>query len=138
MRDSLYDEVLAREALPTASRTANAAVNGTTVDKSVFNNFFRVVSFVIQAGTLTDGTTTVTMEDSDNGSSWAVVTDTSYVQGTIPVIASTADNALFEFAYIGPKRYVRIVATQASATSGGVMGAIALLAQPRRYPVARS
>ncbi len=137
MRDSLYDEVLAREALPVLLRTANATVNGTTVDKSVFNNMFKVVSFVVQAGTLVDGTTTITMEDSDNGSSWATA-DSSYVQGTLPVIASTADNAIYEFAYLGPKRYVRIVATQASATSGGTMGAIALLGQARRTPVARS
>lgn len=137
MRDSLFDEMLAREALPIALRSSNAATNGTTIDKSVFNNFFRVVSFVVQTGTLTDGTMTITMEDSDNGSSWATA-DSSYVQGTLPVIAATADNSVFEFAYIGPKRYVRIVGTLASATTGGTMGAIALLAQPRRYPVARS
>lgn len=133
MRDSLYDSVVVRPALAIATRTANAAVNGLSVDKSYANNFFKVVLFSIHTGTLTDGTTTITMEDSDNGSAWSAA-DSSYIQGTLPVIASTDDDKTYQVAYNGPKRYVRIVATQASATSGGTLGATAILGMPRRYP----
>lgn len=137
MRDSLYDDTLTRIALPVVARTANAAVNGTTVDKNVFNNQFRVCMFTVVTGTITDGTVAYTIEDSDNGSAWAAA-DSSYIQGTLPSTTATDDDKTFDVGYAGPKRYVRIVATQAAATTGGITGAIAVLSSPRRTPIARS
>lgn len=136
MRDSLYDSAITRPAIPFLARTANAATTGTTVDKSYQSNFFKLVMFTFITGTITDGTVALTMEDSDNGSAWAAA-DASYIQGTLITTALTDDDKTFDVAYVGPKRYVRLIATQATATSGGIWGAIAILSSPRRTPVIR-
>jgi hypothetical protein len=54
----------------------------------------------------------------------------------LPTTTATDDDKVFDVGYTGPQRYVRLVATQSAATSGGVSGAIAILAQSRRTPVA--
>lgn len=134
MRDSLYDDTVGRPALATVTRTANSAVNGLTIDKNYQNNRFRAVMFLILTGTVTDGTTTFTMQDSDDGSSWANVSAT-YVQGTLPVVGSANDDTTYEIGYTGDKRYVRLVATQAGATAGATIGAVAIMSSARKTPV---
>lgn len=134
MRDSLYDSVVTRPALAIATRTANTAVNGITVDKMYQNNMFRTVMFSVFTGTLTDGSTAVTMQDSPDNSSWSTAA-TSDVQGTLPSITSSDDDKVYDVGYTGPQRYVRLVFTQSGATSGGTMGAIAIMSQARRTPV---
>lgn len=134
VRDSLYDSTVTRIAIPVASRTANATVNGTTVDKQYQNNFFRVVMFSIVTGTVTDGSVAYAMEDSPDNSAWTAVSS-SYIQGSLPTTVSTDDDKVFDVGYIGPQRYVRLTATQSGATTGGVSGAIAIMSQPRRTPV---
>lgn len=134
MRDSLYDDTVARSALAIATRTANSAVNGLAVDKNYQNNRFRAVMFVIQTGTVTDGTTTFTMQDSDDASSWSGV-NSLYVQGTLPVVGSAHDDTTYEIGYTGDRRYVRLVATQAGATSGATIGAVAIMSSARKTPV---
>src|ERR1041384_1554972 len=104
MRDALYDSAITRPALPIAVRT-NGGVNGTTVDKNYQNNQFRVVMFSILTGTLTDGTVVITMQDSPDNSAWNAV-DPSYVQGSLPTIASTDDDKVYDIGYVGPQRYV--------------------------------
>lgn len=137
MRSTLYTNSLVRVALPSAART-NGTVNGTTVDLGVFGNDFKSVLFVVQTGTITDGSHAISVQDSPDGSAWAAV-DTSQIQGTAPTIISTSDDTLFEVGYIpGTKQYVRIVATTSGATTGGVFAAVAVLGEPSSRPVARS
>lgn len=134
MRDSLYDDTVARSALAIATRTANTPVNGLTIDKNYQNNRFRSVMFIVQTGIITDGTTTFTMQDSDDASSWSNV-NASYVQGTLPVVGSAHDDVTYEIGYTGDKRYVRLVATQAGATAGATIGAVAIMSSARKTPV---
>jgi hypothetical protein len=135
MKDQLYDSVVTRVAIPNASRTANTAVNGTTVDKQYNGNMFRQVMFSIFTGTVTDGTVAYTMQDSPDNSAWTAVA-AEFVQGTLPTTTATDDDKVFDVGYSGYQRYVRLVATQSGATTGGVSGAIAIMASPRRTPVA--
>lgn len=135
MRRSVYSANLARVALPVAARTATTA--GTTVDRHVFNNAFRSVMFVIHTGTITDGTHTVAVEDSADGTTWAAA-DASNLHGSAPAITSSNDDTVFEVGYNGPKRYVRLNVTVASATTGGIYGAVAVMSGGRSTPVARS
>jgi hypothetical protein len=132
MRRSVYNEAVARPALAVAART-NGAANGLTVDKMYNNNAFRSAMFIVQTGTLTDGSVAVTLQDSPDNSTWTAV-DASYVQGALPTIASTDDDKVFEVGYTGPQRYVRIVATTSGATTGGTFGATCLLWGARRRP----
>lgn len=137
MRSTLYSHSLVRVALTSATRT-NGAVNGTTVDLGVFGNDFRTVLFVVQTGTVTDGTHAITVQDSPDGSAWAAV-DAAYLQGALPTITGTDDDAVFQFGYIaGTKQFVRLVATTSSATTGGVFSAVAVLGAASSSPVARS
>lgn len=132
MRRSVYNEGVARPALAVATRT-NGAVNGLTIDKMYQNNAFRACMFIVHTGTMTDGTVAVTMQDSPDNSTWTAV-DSSYIQGSLPSVANTDDDKVFEVGYVGPQRYVRIVATTSGATSGGTFGATCYLWGARRRP----
>lgn len=128
MRDTLYPKILSRLALPIAGRTANAGVNGSAIDLEQFGNRFSTVLFVVTTGTVTDGSTAVTLQESADSSSWSNVA-TTYVQGSLPTVTATDDDTTFSVGYIPHGvRYVRLVATQSGATSGGTLGAVALCA----------
>ncbi|WP_280371158.1 hypothetical protein [Nocardia wallacei] len=128
MRETLYSKALPRVALATASRTANAAVNGAAIDLEQFGNRFSTVLFIVQAGTVTDGSTAVTLQESADNSSWTTVA-ADHRQGSLPTITDTDDDKVFSVGYVPHGlRYVRIVATQSGATAGAVLGAVALCA----------
>ena len=134
---TLYDSSLARVALASAART-NGTANGTTVDLGVFGNDFRTVMFVVVTGTITDGTHTVSMQDSPDGTTWTAVA-ANRVQGSLPTIAAADDDTVFSFGYTaGTQQYVRLVVVTAGATTGGVFSAMAILSGGNISPVARS
>lgn len=135
MKASLYNEVLVRQSLTQATRSANTAVNGTTVDRAQYLNHCRSAMVVVQTGAVTDGSHAVILEESDNGSDWSTATD---LQGSAPTLTSSDDNVIKEFGYTGSKRYLRVTVTTSGATSGGVFGAVILLGFPRRKPIARA
>jgi hypothetical protein len=134
MRRSVYSECVARPALAVATRT-NGTANGLTVDRHYNNNAFRSAMFVIHTGTLTDGSVAITMQDSPDNSTWTAV-DTASLQGSLPTIALTDDDKTFEVGYVGPQRYVRIVATTSGASTGGTFGATCVMSGARRRPAA--
>ncbi|SDP60778.1 hypothetical protein SAMN04487905_10626 [Actinopolyspora xinjiangensis] len=138
MRETVYNSSLAQQALTIASRSSATTVNGATVDRHVLDNAFRSVAFHIHAGTITDGTHTFAVEDSDDGSSWSAA-DTAHLQGSAPELDSTSSDTVHEVGYVGPARYVRVsVTVGGSLTSGGTYGATAVLTGGRREPVLRS
>lgn len=129
-RNNLRNNLLAKLALAPALRTTSA--NGVTIDRAEDDCFFQDALFAIQSGAITDGTHTVSFEDSDDGSTWAA---TTALQGTPPAIGSSNDNVQYAIAYTGLKRYVRVVVTAAGTTTGGIVGATAILGNPRSAPV---
>jgi hypothetical protein len=132
MRTSIYRKSKSVRALPTALRNANAAVNGDTIDRyQTTGPEYRTVLFVLQSGTLTDGSVVWSVEDSDDGSTWGAPA-TGNIQGTAPTWAATVDDTTADVGYSGAKRYCRIVATQSGATTGGTYGAAAVLYGTRR------
>ncbi|WP_330253136.1 hypothetical protein OG874_00525 [Nocardia sp. NBC_00565] len=138
MRETLYVKTLVRVALPATVLDDDEATNGTTVDLGVFGNDFRTVMFVVQTGTVTDGTHAFTLEESVNGTDWTAV-PAARVQGVLPTVAAAHDDAVFSFGYIpSTQQYVRCVVTSASTTTGGVIGAVAVCSEGSNSPVARS
>lgn len=133
---SLYSQTLTRIALTSAARI-NGTANGTTVDLGVFGNNCRTLMFCVTTATVTDGSHALTLEHSDNGSAWSAV-DAGNVQGTLPTITGTNDDAVFEFGLKPEKRYARIVATTSGATTGGIFSAVALMSHGGNNPVARA
>lgn len=134
-RRSVYTTVTARASLHPAARTATA--NGTGVDRNVGADMHRTAMVLVSTGTITDGTHTISVEDSDDNSDFDAVAD-QFLQGTEPAIAAADDNKLFYIGYIGSRRYLRVVTTVAGATTGGVYGAAVLLGEPRRGPVSHT
>lgn len=138
MRSTLYTQTHVVPVLDPASRTANATVNGATVDTGLFANDFRTVLFVISTGAITDGSHAFAVQDSADGSSWAAA-DTSLIQGTAPTVVAADDNKVFYLGYIvGTRQYVRLTVTTSASTSGGIFGAVAVLGAASSSPVTRS
>lgn len=59
----------------------------------------------------TGGTVDVKLQESDSGSTWTDVTSGAFTQ-----VTTANDNATYEKAYTGTKRYLRVVATVGTAT----------------------
>lgn len=78
---------------------------GDSIDPTAINGGNNGLCFVVDVGTVTDGTHTITLEDSiDNGSTWNTVT-TPYLQtpsGQSNVVTSaTAAKTILKFGYLG-------------------------------------
>lgn len=138
MRDSLYDDTAVRVSLLPDVRAANGAVNGTAVDMAGSRNNFRVALLVVLAGTVTDGTHTVTLQASDDGATgWAVVPPEDR-EGSIPAITAANDLAAYRMGYVGGKRFLRAVITTSGAPAtpvGGVIGAVILMSAGSGRPI---
>ena len=139
MRTTVYNNVLVQQSVTQANRT-NGTVNGTAVDlwsNSVGRQKFCTALAIVQTGTITDGTHTVEVQESDDNSSFAAVADAD-LQGTEPAVVAANDNVVYEIGYRGAKRYLRVVVVTTGATTGGTFGAVLVLGTPRRLPVAHS
>ncbi|GIJ51315.1 hypothetical protein Val02_82010 [Virgisporangium aliadipatigenens] len=133
MRDS-YANLLPVTSINPAARTAT--INGSTVDRYASGAMYQDALIIVHTGTITDGTHTITVEESDDNSAWATATS---LVGTAPVIDNTGDNnKCFAVRYTGMKRYVRVRSAVAGATTGGVYGATVLLSDPRVMPAVQA
>ncbi|MFJ7049043.1 hypothetical protein ACIQVC_37395 [Streptomyces sp. NPDC101112] len=136
MKDA-YNNLLVKASLaPAAARTASA--NGTAVDRAEDSSMYQDALVVIAVGTVTDGTHTFEVQDSDDNSSWAAV-DSAYLQGSEPAVTSSTDETVYEIGYKGIKRYLRVITTvTGSPATGGLYSALVVLANPRVAPVVRN
>ncbi|MFF4417489.1 hypothetical protein ACFYY8_33610 [Streptosporangium sp. NPDC001559] len=126
MRQTVYNSVKVVQVIAPGAQRTNGAVNGTAVDRLQAGVWFRSAMIVVHSGAITDGTHTVTVEESDNGTDWTAVA-TADLQGAPPAIGGSDDNKLWEIGYVGSKRYIRPVLTTATATTGGYVDALVLL-----------
>jgi len=120
--------------VPAAVKTANAVTTGATIDSAGLES----VEHVMQTGVITDGTFTpaVFAGDESNMSDEAAVTSADELIGTIAdaTFAATDGSKTKKIGYRGPKRYSRLKVTQASATTGGYISAVAILGDARSQP----
>jgi hypothetical protein len=137
MRHSLYNVALTKSTiLPAAARTASTT--GTAVDRMTDEGGFRSALVVVHAGVVTDGTHTVEVQDSPNGSDWTAVAN-EFLQGSEPALTSANDERIHEIGYTGHQRYLRAVITASgSPATGAVYSAVILLGWPRRMPPSRA
>ncbi|MEV4173988.1 hypothetical protein [Nonomuraea sp. NPDC049709] len=135
MKD-LYSNVLLKQSLLPATRT-NGTVNGSVVDRKEDGCDFQAALVLVTAGTITDGTHTIEVQDSDDGTNFTAVAD-AFLQGTEPAIVAADDNKDYAIGYLGLKRYLRVAVTTAGATTGGLFGAAVLLGSPAVAPVVRN
>jgi hypothetical protein len=130
----LKNSIKVDKALNIGAISSNTTTAGTAIDLTGYNS----LTFVIQSGTLTDGTYTPKIEESSDNSTFTEVTDTTKLLGTIAgaTFASTDDNAVKTIGYIGNKPYVKLSIVSTSVTSGGTLGATAIKGHPVNSPIA--
>lgn len=116
-----------------ASAAKTAAFQGITVDAKGFG----ALLFALLAGTVTDGSTEVGAEYSDDGATWTDVPAAEII-GTKPTFttAPADDNAAKQFGVVVRHRYYRLDATVAGASTGLVIGGVAILGSPLYAPPA--
>lgn len=118
-------------ALASAAKTAD--FTGLTVDARGYD----ALTFAAQTATVTDGATTVGAEYSDDDATWADVPDSEII-GTKPTFGTSAadDNTVKQFGVVVRHRYYRLDAAVVGATTGLVIGAVAILGHPSTAPTA--
>lgn len=121
-----------KPSLNPAARVTGTA-NGTSVDVSGFDTVTAYASF----GTWTNGSHTVTVEESDTGSgSWTTVAAGSRIGSFTVVTDATTDNTVQEVALINTKRYLRGVIVTAAGAAGTLCAVNFLCGTPNMAPVA--
>lgn len=110
--------------------TTNTTTAGSAVDTADFNGG---VNIVFQAGTLTDGTYTPYITESDDNVTYTAVADEylvaqdpSNVGALAPEAqaALTVSNTVSKIGYVGYKRYIKAALVSTGVTSGGTLGAV--------------
>lgn len=124
-RKDLNKDLATATSFAPAVRTATA--NGTGVDLQGFGS----AMIVWNVGTITDGTHTPTIEESDNNSSFTAVAAAD-LSGTLAALASNTNQ---EIGYLGRKRYIRAVITvTGSPSTGGAYAALVVRGNAKSLP----
>ena len=106
----------------------DGTANGASADLRGFES--AVVAFVV--ATVTDGTHTPTVEDSDDNSAWGAVAAAD-LSGTLAALASDVNQRV---GYRGAKRYIRAVLTTTGSTTGAAASAVIIRGAAAQRPVA--
>lgn len=113
---------------PDGNRTTD--VTGSSVDLQGADSAAAIVHY----GTITDGTFTAKLQESDSsGSGFSDVTSADLVQSFADA-TSTESNSTQQVSYIGNKRYIRVVVTQTGTSTGGKLSAVVAKAHLSREP----
>jgi len=124
-RDLVNDIDLQTSLAPAAY---TASTNGQGVDLRGFES--AAIAFV--AGTVTDGTHTPSVEESDDGSAWSAVAAADLDRS----LANLASGTVQRVGYRGAKRHLRAVLTVTGATTGAVATAVVVRGNAAQQPVA--
>lgn len=127
-----HNDVLQKVAFNIATVNTDATTTGNIIDTLGFE----ALEFMLLAGTLTAGTFTPLIEESDNADfsgSNAVIDDDLLGTEADAAFAATDDNEAKRVGYVGKKRYVRLSIVSASSANG-VIGALAVLGRPAVAP----
>ena len=117
-----------KNSISVVAALAPAAVTATATGPGVDTGGAGTVAFILNPGVRTDGTHTPKLQESADNSTFTDVA-TGDQLGLWAVVAS---NTLQTVGYVGRLRYVRLVLTVASATTGAVVGATCELSGLRK------
>ena len=128
----LHNEATGRVGLNIGAISTNTNTDGAIIDTAGYE----ALEYYIQSATITDGTYTVQLfHGNDSGLSDAAQVTGELILGSA-VFILTDDNAVKRVGYIGKKRYVRIRVVSTGVTTGGTLGAVAVLGTPHHAPAA--
>lgn len=123
----VFNQSAERLALAPVVCAANETVNGLTIDRRG-SPYFRDLTFVMLAGEVTDGTHSLVIQESANGSAWTDVGDP----------AELAENTVTSSHYSGSQPYVRMAVVSEDVPDpdgvGGLFAGIVILSNPRHSP----
>lgn len=132
MRSGLNTDLAFVNSLTAAAFTTDS--NGVAVDLSDYD----AAVACIYTGTITDGTWTPALQETDTSSvatSWSAVTTTDLDGAFAAFTASRTAGTVTEVGYKGTKRYVRLVLTSSGTiTTGGVIAGFIVKGDPRNKP----
>ena len=94
----------------------DGTVNGVAVDMKGYHSLM----FFVDSDAWTDGTHTLTLEDSPDNSTWTAVSGGP----SIVIDGAADDDQAYKAEYQGNKRYVRPVLVTASSTIGAIIGSL--------------
>lgn len=131
---STYDDVTALISVSPQELT-DGTVNGAGVD-TASEGGTDTVSVVVLCGTVTDGSHAVTIEESDDDSTYTAIA-AGNIQGSLPTVVAADDDTQKEFGVkVNPdKQYLRVVVETTAATTGAFIGAAIILGNNRKRPV---
>jgi len=126
MKKDLYNKILQKVAFNTQAISTDTTTNGEIIDLQGFDS----ATFIIQSGSLTDGTYTPLVHEGNESdlSDAAAVADADLI-GTEAgaAFAATDDNKAKRLGYVGGKRYIRLSIVSASTSTGGTLSGSAIL-----------
>ncbi len=135
MKD-LHNNIAPAVALDTLAISTNTTSVGNIIDMQGFE----ALEFLIQSGTVTDGTFLPLIEDGDDSglSDVAAVSDANLLGTEVGAqFVAADDNAVKRVGYRGGKRYVRLsIVSTGTSTGVDFMSAIAVRAGARHLPTA--
>lgn len=126
MRVSLYHATKHVNGFTSAAIASNTTTNGAEIDLGQTAGDWKSVLWLVTAGTITDGTYTLTVLESDTTSTgFAAASGNGVIQGPSSTITATGGTA--EIAYTGNKRFVKLAIVSTAVTTGGTLAARAVL-----------
>ena len=136
MENDLHSFVKIVPAVPPAVFTAT--VTGTTIDTLGFESLeyaFHIGTALTGAGAIIDVTLEQAPDVAGSPGAWAAV-PAAEILGTLPQMIEADANKCFRVGSIGKERFQRCVMTETVAVTGGVVGAVGILSNPKSAPVA--
>lgn len=108
-----------------------ATVSGSGVDLRGFD----AAMVILDIGTITDGTFTPKLQESDDNSTFSDVASAD-LEGSFTAATSSADDGVQQVGYKGDARYIRAVYTvTGSPSTGGTVGAVIVRGDAHSLPV---
>ena len=128
----LHNEATSRVGLNIAAIASDTTTSGAIIDTAGYES----LEFYIQTGTITDGTYVAQLwHGNDSGLSDAAQLTGEEVLGSVSIVAAD-DNVSRRIGYVGKKRYVQLRIVSTGVTTGGTLGAQAVLGTPHHGPAA--
>lgn len=128
MLNDLNNNIVVQNAYDAATVASDGDTNGNSIDVKGYHS----CTFLLRVGTLTDGTYTLGIEESDDASSWSDVA-AARILGT--AVALDAANEHDKLGVVSEKRYLRMTVTAASTTSGADISGLVILGSPDQAAV---
>lgn len=123
----------AKIAFNSASITSDTTTAGNVIDTAGFDS----LTFLNTIGTVTDGTYTPKIEESDESGSGFAAVDSANLTNTLASAALSASNTISKIGVSNFKRYVKFSYVSASTSSGAThCHSVAVLGNPKHAPVA--